>query len=95
MEKVGVSFRSSLTPDEVREKYIRPLRAALGHDNLGIYTNYLRQVDPDSPDASEHLIVFEVRDFKDGLRLLRVELERLGVPEGVQLQNLNPSTPGY
>ena len=29
MERVGISFRSTLTPDEVRELYINPFRAAL------------------------------------------------------------------
>ncbi len=95
MHKVGISFRSQLTPDEVRDKYIRPLRAALKTERAGIYTNYLRQVDPDSSEATEHLIVFEIQDFKAGLRLLRLELERLGIPGEVQLQNLDPSQPGY
>lgn len=95
MHKVGVSFRSDLTADEVREKYIRPLRSAVREEQAGIYSNYLRQVDPDESAGAEHLIVFEIQDFKAGLRLLRLELEKLDLPDEVQLQNLNPSTPGY
>ncbi len=95
MHKLGISFRSALTPDEVREKYIRPLRAALKEAKAGIYSNHLRQVDPDSSEATEHLLVFEIQDFKVGLRVLRVELEKLGVPGEVQFQNLDPSKPGY
>ncbi len=95
MHKVGISFRSALTPDEVRDKYIRPLRAALKEAQAGIYSNHLRQVDPDSSEETEHLLVFEIQDFKAGLRVLRVELEKLGVPGEVQLQNLDPSKPGY
>ena len=95
MHKVGISFRSALTADEVREKYIRPLREVLKQAQAGIYSNYLRQVDPDAEDATEHLLVFEIQDFKAGLRLLRLELEQLELPGEVQLQNLNPSRPGY
>ena len=95
MDKIGISFRSTLTAEEVREKYIRPLRDALKDAQAGIYSNYLRQVDPDSAEPSEHLLVFEVPDFKTGLRVLRVELQRLDLPPEVHLQNLNPSTPGY
>ena len=95
MEKIGISFRSLLEPAEVRHQYITPLREALKQSQGGIYSNYLRQVDPNAVEPTEHLLVFEVNDFKAGLRLLRVELERLGMPEGVQFQNLNPSTPGY
>lgn len=95
MDKVGISFRSSLTADQVREQYIRPLRAVLKEATAGIYTNYLRQVDPDSSDGTEHLLVFELQDFKAGLRLMRVELERIGLPGDVQFQNLSPSQPGY
>ena len=62
---------------------------------MGIYANYLRQADPESLEPTEHLLVFEVRDFKAGLRQLRVKLEELGVPEGTQFHNLNPSSPGY
>lgn len=95
LHKVGVSFRSTLTADEVREKYIRPLRAALKEESAGIYTNYLRQVDPDASKETEHLIVLELQDFKVGLRLLRLKMEELGLPSDVQFQNLSPSQPGY
>ncbi|MEM8944345.1 MAG: hypothetical protein AAGD11_04105 [Planctomycetota bacterium] len=93
--KVGISFRSSLSADEVRQRYIRPLRKVLKEASAGIYSNYLRQVDPDSTRATEHLIVFELQDFKAGLRVLRVELEQIGLPSDVQFQNLSPSQPGY
>ena len=95
MHKVGVSFRSTLTAAEVRDEVVRPLRAALKTAQEGIYSNYLRQVDPDSAKPTEHLLVFEIRDFKAGLRVLRVELEKLGLPGEVQLHNLNQSKPGY
>jgi hypothetical protein len=39
--------------------------------------------------------VFEVNDFEKSLRLLRLELEKVGPPENVQFHNLNPSQPGY
>ncbi len=95
MEKVGISFRSILTYDDVRERYIKPLRAALEREAAGIYSNYLRQVDPDAVEPTEHLLVFEVNDFKAGLRCLRLEAERLGMPADLSFQNLNPSEPGY
>ena len=95
MHKVGISFRSELSADEVREKYIRPLREAVKQQRAGVYSNYLRQVDPDETSFTEHLLVFEFQDFKVGLRLLRLELEKLDVPDDVQLQNLNPSKPAY
>ena len=95
MHKVGISFRSLLTADEVSDRYIRPLRTVLKENAAGIYTNYLRQVDPEGNNETEHLIVFELNDFKAGLRLLRVEIERIGLPSDVQFQNLSPSQPGY
>ncbi len=95
MEKIGLAFRSTLTSDEVREKYIVPLRVALEEAKAGIYSNYLRQVGVDAVAPTEHLLVFEVHDFKKGLRLLRTEIEKLGMPEEMQFQNLNPSSPGY
>ena len=95
MHKVGVSFRSELSADEVRKQYVRPLQSALVDAQAGIYSNYLRQVDPDEAAATEHLIVFEIPDFKVGLRVLRLQLEELQIPGQVQLQNLNPSQPGY
>ena len=62
---------------------------------MGIYSNYLRQVDPHDIEPTAHLLVFEVNQFKEGLRLLRVTLEELGRIEGIEFQNLNPSQPGY
>ncbi len=84
-----------MTPDEVREQYVKPLRAALKAAGAGIYSNYLRQVDPDAIEPTEHLLVFELNDFKAGLRLLRVEWQQLDMPEETQFQNLSPSSPGY
>ncbi len=95
MHKIGLSFRSTLSPEEVRAKYINPLRATLRHDKAGIYSNHLRQVDPQSVDTFEHLLVFEVHDFEKSLRLLRVELTTIGPPENFQFHNLDPSQPGY
>jgi len=95
VHKIGISFRSALTPDQVREKYIRPLRSVLKESQAGIYSNYLRQIDPDSTEATEHLLVFEIQDFKSGLRILRVAFEKLDLPSEVQFQNLDPSQPGY
>jgi hypothetical protein len=95
MERIGISFRSTLTPDEVRELYVNPLRAALERDAAGIYSNYLRQADPDAVEPTEHLLVFQVNDFKAGLRCLRLEAEKIGLPENFSFQNLNPSQPGY
>lgn len=95
MDRIGISFRSILTPDEVTERFVNPFRAALERDAAGIYSNYLRQVDPDAIEPTEHLLVFEVHDFKVGLRCLRLEAEKIGLPEELSFQNLNPSRPGY
>lgn len=95
MYKVGLSFRSHLTPEEVTTRYIHPLRDALQRNSQGIYSNYLRQVDPDAIEPTEHLIVFEVSDFKAGLRCLRLQAEQIGLPADFAFQNLNPSEPGY
>lgn len=95
MHKIGLSFRSTLSSEEVRAKYINPLRALLRHEKAGIYSNHLRQVDPQSVDTFEHLLVFEVPDFEKSLRLLRLELEKISPPDGAQFHNLDPSHPGY
>lgn len=95
MDKIGLAFCSKLTADEVQGTYIGPLRKALQNSKAGFYSNYLHQVDPDDTQPTEHLLVFEVHDFKQGLRLLRTELEKIGLPGIVQFQNLNPSSPGY
>jgi hypothetical protein len=95
MHKIGLSFRSTLSPEDVRTKYINPLRAALRHEKAGIYSNHLRQVDPHAVDTFEHLLVFEVNDFEKAVRLLRVELTAIGPPAGAQFHNLDPSQPSY
>lgn len=95
MHKIGVSFRTNLSADEVREKYIEPLRTAVDEASAGVYANHLRQVDPDSNIPTEHLLIFEVNDFKPSLRILRMTLQNVGMPKEVQFHNLNPSHPGY
>ena len=70
MDKVGISFRSPITPDEVLEKYVKPLRTALQKSSAGIYANYLRQVDLDAIEPTEHLLVFEVHGLEAGEVLL-------------------------
>jgi hypothetical protein len=94
MDRVGISFKSPLTAEEVRQRFIEPLRAVLEGEHAGIYSNYLRQSDPnDGPP--EHLLVFQIHDFQEGLRLLRVELQKIGVPGEALFHNLNASDPMY
>jgi hypothetical protein len=95
MNRIGISFKSPLTADEVQARFIRPLRAALEADHVGIYANYLRQAEADPEAPTEHLLVFHVRDFQAGLRLLRVELQKIGVPGEAHFHNLDPSSPMY
>ena len=95
MDRVGISFKSLHSAEEVREQFVKPLRTALDQDQSGFYSNYLRQADKDPDEPVEHLLIFEVNDFKLGLHLLRTEIEKLGPPEGILLHNLAPSSPGY
>lgn len=95
MDRVGISFQSEISPEQVLSDFIKPLRQALERESAGIYSNYLRQIDPDPNEPTEHLIVFQVHDFKDGLRCLRVAAEEIGMPQDISFQNLNPSQPGY
>lgn len=95
MDRIGVSFKSTLSPDEVREAYIRPLRRAVEDARAGVYSNYLHQADADPAQPAEHLLVFVVRDFEQGLRLIRMEMENLPRAEGLAFHNLNPSDPAY
>ena len=95
MEKVGVSFYSTLTTEELKAKFIQPLRATIERDHTGIYSNHLRQIDPEESGTVEHLLIFEVHDFKEGLRVLRLELSKLGDLAEFRFHNLNPSEPSY
>lgn len=95
MNRIGISFKSPLTPDEIQARYIRPLRAALEADHAGIYANYLRQADADPAAPAEHLLVFHVRNFESGLHLLRMTLQEVGVPGEAHFHNLDPSDPLY
>jgi len=95
VDRIGISFQSQLSSDEIRDQYIQPLRAALEQAGEGIFSNYLRQADESLSQPAEHLLVFEVNDFKSGLKRVRVEMERLGTLEGTLLHNLNSSSPSY
>ena len=95
MHRIGIAFKSRDSADDVREQYIQPLRKAIEAPNAGIYSNYLRQADADPEAPAEHLLVFHVHDFQGGLRLLRVELEKICVPGEATFHNLDPSEPMY
>jgi hypothetical protein len=94
MDRVGVSFKSALSAEDVHARYIAPLRSAVEGPRAGIYSNYLRQFDEDG-SPPEHLIIFQVRDFQTGLRLLRTTIEEVGAPAGTTFHNLNSSNPMY
>ena len=95
MNRIGISFNSPLSPDEVLRRFIRPLRDAIESDRAGFYSNYLRQAEADPAAPDEHLLIFQVRDFKAGLHLLRMKLQELGPPPNVLFHNLDPSEPMY
>jgi hypothetical protein len=95
MDSVGISFKSELLPDQIRTRYVEPLRAALELPRAGVYSNYLRLTDDDPRAAAEHLLVFLVHDFQAGLHLLRMKLQEIGQPDEMMLHNLEPSEPMY
>ena len=95
MDRVGISFQSPLSPDEIRTRYVEPLRVALESARAGIYSNYLRQIDADPATPAEHLLVFQVREFQAGLHLLRMKLQEIGPLERLMFHNLEPSAPMY
>ncbi|QDS97273.1 hypothetical protein [Adhaeretor mobilis] len=95
MDRIGISFYSPRSPDQVREWLVRPLRKALEDARGGIFSNYLHQDQEGADQAAEHLLVFEVNDFEGSLRVLRTELEKLDAPREVLFHNLNPSDLPY
>jgi hypothetical protein len=95
MHRIGISFKSTLTPDEVRERYIEPLRDAINAEHAGVYSNYLRQAEADPQKPDEHLLVFNVHDFEPALHVLRMKLQEIGVPGETTFHNLDPSSPMY
>jgi hypothetical protein len=95
MDRIGVSFKSPLESDEIRRQYIQPLREAIETARVGIYSNYLRQADDNPTEPAEHLLMFQVFDFEQGLRLLRTAIESLGAPPELRFHNLDPSQPMY
>ena len=98
MDSVGVAFKSRLSGDQVRERYVRPLREALEDARAGIYTNYLRLPDGDAWTPTQSPTTcwcFWWRDFEAGLRLLRMTLQGLAPADEISLHNLNPSPMPY
>jgi hypothetical protein len=95
MNRIGVSFKSRLSPDEIRVRFVQPLRTAIEEARAGIYSNYLRQADDHVDGPDEHLLIFHVHEFETGLRLLRTTAEQLGPLPGLLFHNLDPSAPMY
>ena len=95
MQRVGVSFKSSLPNSEIQRLYIQPLREALETPRLGIYSNHVAHLEADPAESVEHLLIFNVFDFEQSLRQLRTTIETLGPPEEVRFHNLDPSEPIY
>jgi hypothetical protein len=95
MDRVGISFKSTLSADEIRTRYIQPLRTAIETSHAGIYSNYLRQAEADPQMPAEHLLIFQVHDFQTGLHMLRIKLQEIGPPPNLQFHNLDPSEPMY
>ena len=95
MDRIGLSFKSSLPPEEIRSRYVQPLREAIENARAGIYSNYLRQAEANPEAPEEHLLIFQVHEFETGLRLLRTTAEQLGPMSGLAFHNLDPSEPMY
>ncbi|MCA9258406.1 MAG: hypothetical protein KDA61_04355 [Planctomycetales bacterium] len=92
MHVIGMSFNAPLSTEQVQRDVIDPLRVAMEGTGVGIYSNYLRKGDGVSP---EHVVVFEVLDFKTGLRTLRLAASELDLPPDLQFHNLDPTEPPY
>ena len=86
----------------MRHQFIRPVTESIQDGNLGIYSDYLMQELSEQPELAEeehfeHLVVFRVRDFKEGVDHLRRRFEELGAPAetGIFDMTEGQSKPGY
>ena len=96
MWKIGVSLPSHEPAEQILARFVKPIRNSLREHGLGIYSNHLQQGGRESDDQpTEHLLVFEVHDFKLGLRHLRTEFEKLGAPGATTFHNLSDCEPLY
>jgi hypothetical protein len=87
---VFIRIPESLEPDERTEKYEEPLEKSLASTGVGELTGGGCMLA--APDADGHReikycgIDINLFDIDAGLELLRIELKRLGAPNGTMLE---------
>lgn len=96
MYRIGVSIRSAHDRDTVHRNYIKPLQRQMRRDNIGYWSNHLveeegNRHDPTASPLRDHLLLFQVYDFKRGVNFLRSTLQDLHCPRSTSFIDLTDS----
>jgi hypothetical protein len=98
MWKIGVSFESTEPLENLKRRVVDPVAVSLQHGGEGIYSNHLQQDTARREDGQaviDHLLVFEVLDFKEGIRRVRTLMQEKMDPQAMRFHNLSDCRPIY
>ena len=100
MHRIGVSLPSARNRAALRDAYIKPVRKLMMENRIGIWSNHMVEghgdrVDPTASPLRNHLLMFEVYDFKDGINFLREAFTKLRCPASTQFLDLSNCQPLY
>lgn len=98
MWKIGVSFESTEPFEALKRQIVDPVAKSLQNRGEGIYSNHLQQETSRRQVGKpivDHLLVFEVPDFKDGIRQVRLLMQEKMDPASMRFHNLSDCRPLY
>ena len=100
MYRIGVSLPSARNRTALRDAYIKPVRQLMLENRIGFWSNHMvegsgNRIDPTASPLRQHLLMFEVYDFKDGVNFLREAFSKLRCPPSTQFIDLSNCQPLY
>ena len=85
MHRIGVSIFSAHDRSTVLASYVKPVRKSMMDKRIGFWANHLVEgrgssIDPTANPLRNHLLMFDVFDFKRGVNFLRESFSGLQCP---------------
>ena len=100
MYRIGVSIFSAHDRTAVQSSYVKPVRKSMAEERIGFWSNHLVEghgdrIDPTASPLRNHLLLFDVYDFKRGINFLRESFSGLQCPPTTEFIDLTDCQPLY
>ena len=79
--RIVVTLPLTCSGGEMRERFLRPLQSAIQERGIGRFDTNLEHDGDSTKATTDYVLMFVVRDFREGIDFLKTWLTEAGAPD--------------